>query len=107
MKTYDIHEAADFLKVDRSTALELANGGTLPGAKVGRAWVFMEDELLNYLRDITRKQTQERRAQAEACSALRISQQGPTRHCTSGRRTPPNLPELSGEVAAAQIRVTP
>ena len=22
-------------------ALELANGGTLPGAKVGRGWVFM------------------------------------------------------------------
>lgn len=103
MKTYDIHEAADFLKVDRSTALELANAGTLPGAKVGRAWVFMEEELLNYLRDVTRKQTQERRAQAEAWSALRISQQGPTRHCTSRRRTPANLPELSGEVAAAQI----
>lgn len=107
MKTYDIYEAADFLKVDRSTALDLASCGTLPGAKVGRAWVFMEDELLNYLRDVTRKQTQERRAQAEACMALGISQQGPIRYSTSRRRTPPNLPELSGEVAAAQIRVAP
>jgi hypothetical protein len=25
MKTYDINEAADFLKIDRSTALELAH----------------------------------------------------------------------------------
>ena len=38
MKTYDIHEAADFLKVDRATALELAGAGELPGAKVGRAF---------------------------------------------------------------------
>jgi excisionase family DNA binding protein len=103
MKTYDIHEAADFLKVDRSTALDLANGGALPGAKVGRAWVFMEDELINYLRDVTRKQTQERRAQAEACKALRISPQEPVPYARSRRRTPPTLPELCGEVATAQI----
>jgi hypothetical protein len=32
VKTYDVNEAADFLKIDRSTALELANAGTLPGA---------------------------------------------------------------------------
>ena len=57
MKTYDINEAADFLKIDRSTALDLAHLGTLPGAKVGRAWVFMEDELVAYLRDVTRNRT--------------------------------------------------
>ena len=70
MKTYDINEAADFLKIDRSTALELANLGTLPGAKVGRAWVFMEDELVAYLRDVTRKQTQARRARREAAQII-------------------------------------
>ena len=73
MRTYDINEAADFLKVDRSTALDLANVGSLPGAKVGRAWVFMEDELVAYLRDITRKQTQARRANAEAAQCLEQS----------------------------------
>jgi len=40
MKTYDIVEAAEFLKVDRSTVLELAGAGELPVAKIGRAWVF-------------------------------------------------------------------
>ena len=77
MKTYDINEAADFLKVDRSTALDLANLGTLPGAKVGRAWVFMEDELVAYLRDVTRKQTQVRRANAEACQVMDQAQHEP------------------------------
>jgi excisionase family DNA binding protein len=98
MKTYDIHEAADFLKIDRSTALELANLGTLPGAKVGRAWVFMEDELVAYLRDMTRKQTQARRAYAEAAAVIDRTQQEP-RPRRRGRPLP-ELPELRGEVAA-------
>ncbi|MGP1666151.1 MAG: helix-turn-helix domain-containing protein [Rhodanobacter sp.] len=50
MKTYDINETAEFLKVDRATALGLAGSGELPGAKVGRAWVFLESDLVDYLR---------------------------------------------------------
>lgn len=107
MKTYDINEVADFLKVDRTTALQLAADGVLPGAKVGRAWVFMEDEVVNYLRDVTRAQTQGRRAQIEACNALRIAQPQLARVVGSRRRMPPELPELAGEVATAQVRVAP
>jgi excisionase family DNA binding protein len=102
MKTYDINEAADFLKIDRSTALELAHVGTLPGAKVGRAWVFMEDELVAYLRDVTRKQTQARRAHAEAVNVIGRAQQEP-KVKRRGRRPLPELPELGGQVAAAQV----
>jgi excisionase family DNA binding protein len=99
MKTYDINEAADFLKIDRSTALELAHLGTLPGAKVGRAWVFMEDELVAYLRDMTRKQTQARRAEAESALIINRAQQEP-RPKPRGRRRPlPDLPELGGQVS--------
>jgi len=103
MKTFDIHEAADFLKIDRTTALELAGTGVLPGAKVGRAWVFMEDELVAYLRDVTRKQTQERRVDAEARSAppgAAVTFNGPRRP-HNRRRAPPVLPELPGKVTAS------
>lgn len=99
MKTYDINEAADFLKIDRSTALELAHLGTLPGAKVGRAWVFMEDELVAYLRDMTRKQTQARRADAEAAQIINQAQQEPRPRPRGRRRRLPDLPELGGQVA--------
>jgi len=99
MRTYDINEAADFLKVDRSTALDLANLGSLPGAKVGRAWVFMEDELVAYLRDVTRRQTQVRRANAEAAQALDQAQREPKPLQRSRRRPVPDLPELGGQVA--------
>src|SRR5262245_35375488 len=99
MRTYDINEAADFLKVDRSTALDLANLGSQPVAKVGRAWVFMEDELVAYLRDVTRKQTQARRANAEAAQALAQAQREPKPLHGSRRRPVPDLPELGSQVA--------
>jgi excisionase family DNA binding protein len=100
MKTYDIHEAADFLKIDRSTALELAHIGALPGAKVGRSWVFMEDELVAYLRDVTRKQTQARRADAEAAQVIGRAQQEPKPRRRGRGRPLPKLPELGGQVAS-------
>ena len=101
MKTYDINEAADFLKVDRSTALDLAHLGTLPGAKVGRVWVFTEDELVAYLRDVTRKQTQARRAQLEVAQVIDRAQQEPKPRRRGRSRPLPELPELGGQVAAA------
>lgn len=107
MKTYDINEVADFLKVDRSTALDLANLGALPGAKVGRAWVFMEDELVGYLRDLTRKQTQVRRATAEPIQVMYGAHQQPKPVRRSRRRPVPDLPELGSQIAAAEVRVTP
>jgi excisionase family DNA binding protein len=107
MKTYDINEAADFLKIDRSTALELACLGALPGAKVGRAWVFMEDELVAYLRDVTRKQTQARRAQAEAVQVLDRVQREPRPRRRGRSRPLPELPELGSQVTPSQVRVAP
>ena len=100
MRTYDINEAADFLKVDRSTALDLANLGSLPGAKVGRAWVFLEDELIAYLRDITRKQTQVRRANAEAAQCLQRTEREPKPLQRTRRRPVPELPELGIQVTS-------
>lgn len=94
MKTYDINEAADFLKVDRSTALELAGRGEIPGAKVGRAWVFLEVDLVEYLRDTVRRQTDRRREQTimtqQGTPTLEVADTLPRR----GRRKP--LPSLAG-----------
>jgi excisionase family DNA binding protein len=59
-KTFDIDECADFLKVDRNTALKLAQQGDLPGARIGRAWVFLEDDIVEYLRVRVRQQMTER-----------------------------------------------
>jgi excisionase family DNA binding protein len=102
LKTYDIVEAAAFLKVDRSTALDLVGSGEHPGAKIGRAWVFLEDELVDYLRAKTREQTRERRQQREvdrqlsAASAREGSAPPPLRAWRREGRSLPPLPELRG-----------
>lgn len=86
MKTFDLQGAADFLKVDQSTVKRMAQRGEI-GAKVGRAWVFREEDLDTYLREITVSQTAARKA------AL-----APIRRPPLVRRQP--LPELQNLAAS-------
>jgi excisionase family DNA binding protein len=59
-KILDLQECAAMLKVAESTARELAAEGRLPGAKIGRRWVFVEEDVLSYLSEIIQLQTAER-----------------------------------------------
>lgn len=63
--TLDIVECAEFLKIEKQYALKLASEGKLPGAKVGRAWVFLVDDLVEYLRQQVRLQQSARSAEAD------------------------------------------
>jgi hypothetical protein len=62
MKTLDIDECAEFLKINRIAASEMAATGNLPGARIGSAWVFLEDDLVDYLRTLIRHQRRDRQA---------------------------------------------
>lgn len=72
MKTLDIDECAEFLKINRTTASELAASGELPGAKIGRAWVFIEEDLVEYLRGKVRQQQRERQTDTDLSEKSRI-----------------------------------
>ena len=50
MSTLDLSQAADLLKVSPVTLRKRAAAGTVPGYKPGKAWVFLEDEIMGYLR---------------------------------------------------------
>lgn len=50
MKTLDLQEAAAFLKINREELRKKVKGGLVPGAKAGKRWVFIEDDLVAYLR---------------------------------------------------------
>ena len=50
MKTLTLPEAAQFLKMHSEEVRRRAKRGDIPGAKIGRAWVFIEDDLADYLR---------------------------------------------------------
>jgi hypothetical protein len=50
MQTLDLDGAAGWLKCDPETVRSKAASGELPGAKIGRAWVFFEEDLVEYVR---------------------------------------------------------
>jgi len=50
MSTLTLQQAAALLKIHPVTLQEKARAGVIPGAKIGRAWVFVEIDLLEYIR---------------------------------------------------------
>src|SRR6187401_666841 len=50
MKTLSLSEAAVFLKLHPEELRRRAKRGLAPGAKVGKCWVFIDDDLAEYLR---------------------------------------------------------
>ncbi len=102
--TLDIHQAAAMLHADEETVLALARSGELPGTKIGRPWVFLRTDVLDYLRAQVRSDTAQRRqasavpTAATAVAAVVIPRQ-------SRRRTSlPVLPDLPGLPSMANNR---
>lgn len=56
MKTLTLQEAAAFLKIHPVTLLGKVNAGVVPGAKIGKRWVFVDVDLVEYLRSNYRRQ---------------------------------------------------
>lgn len=99
MKTLNVEECASFLHVNATTVAELAGSGLLPGAKIGRAWIFLEDDLIEYVRSEVKRQQSERQRKVKSKSAhftnVDIVSSLPTTTKPRGRRTPlPNLDNL-------------
>jgi excisionase family DNA binding protein len=52
MRTLGLKQAAEFLKVHPEELRRRAKSGAVPGAKVGRSWVFLDEDLAAYLRSL-------------------------------------------------------
>ena len=50
MHTLDLKQAAEFLKIHPVTLQCKAKAGEIPGAKPGKSWVFIDEDLANYIR---------------------------------------------------------
>ena len=50
MKTLALIEAAEFLKMHPEELRKKAKAGFIPGAKAGKRWVFIDEDLVAYLR---------------------------------------------------------
>lgn len=49
-ESWGVAEAAKFLRVHPETVYDLARRGEIPARKIGRAWVFLPDEMIDYLK---------------------------------------------------------
>jgi len=52
MRTLSLAEAAAFLRMHHEELRRRAKAGLIPGAKAGRAWVFIDEDLAAYLRSL-------------------------------------------------------
>jgi len=50
LETLDLCEAAAFLKIGKETLRQLARKGIVPGAKIGKRWVFVKADLVTCMR---------------------------------------------------------
>lgn len=105
VRTFDLEETADFLKISYSTASRMASAGILPGAKIGCSWVFLEKELAEWLHEQTIKQRRERLALTVVEAQLEDFVQKPQEKKTR-RRKPVSLPELPGKIGGSEISVS-
>jgi len=83
--TLDLEEAANLLKISNTKMQQLASQGAVPGAKIGKSWVFVTDQLLSWLSE-----------QAEQQSIARAMPA--TRPARSRKNSIPELPQFPCEV---------
>jgi len=50
VKTFNLAEAAQFLRIHPDTLQRRAAAGEIPGAKPGKCWVFVDVDLVEWLR---------------------------------------------------------
>lgn len=58
MRTLDLNEAADMLRMHPVTLAERAAAGAIPGAKIGKRWIFIDEDLFEWIRSKYRTPTE-------------------------------------------------
>jgi len=79
MKTLTLDEAAQFLKIHPEELRRRAKAGIIPGAKVGKCWVFVEDDLVAYLRSLyatPRQALQVGHGEKQLCHSVNVVRRG-------------------------------
>ncbi|WMJ09302.1 helix-turn-helix domain-containing protein [Nitrosomonas sp. sh817] len=79
MKTFNLEEAALFLKLHREEVRRRTKAGIIPGVKLGKCWVFIEDDLVAYLRSLyatPRQALQVGHEEKQLCHSLNAVRRG-------------------------------
>lgn len=83
--TIDSNECATLLRCTPEQVEELARAGEIPGLKIGRSWLFVRADLLDYLAQKAREEAAERRSKRQVREVM------PT-PLKQRRQVPPPLP---------------
>ena len=73
MRTLNLSEAAQFLKLHPEEVRRRAKAGIIPGAKLGKRWAFIEDDLAEHIRSLyacTRQALQVGHEEKQLCHSL-------------------------------------
>lgn len=76
--TVGVMGAAELMRVHPNRVLELIAAGALPAAKVGRSWVMMTRDVLNYIEKQIIDQTGERLAARRTRKVTTAKPRGPS-----------------------------
>lgn len=74
MSTLSVTEAAEMMKVHTCTVESLIHSCTIPAAKIGRAYVMLERDVLSYIEQQVIQQTSERMRSPKGVGQIRPTQ---------------------------------
>jgi excisionase family DNA binding protein len=55
VRTFNLEEAAEFLHLHPDTLQQMAKHGEIPAAKPGKRWIFIEEDLVDWIRERYRR----------------------------------------------------
>lgn len=93
--TINAAQCAELLQCNEATVEELTRKGELPGIKIGRSWIYVKNDLVQYLAEKARAEAEARR------ESVRASMQATpiTPKVKPRRQVAPALPALPPRVA--------
>lgn len=94
-ETVDIDEAAALMNAQTDTVQQIARRGELPGAKIGKAWVFMRADVLAYVQKKIDGDTAERRRNVRSSITMCNVVVQPPRGRSKPRPVLPDLPSIT------------
>jgi len=98
-ETLGLEEARALLRVSRDCLLRRARAGKVPGAKIGRQWVFIRADLV----ELIRKQASERACHSIAAATLRTG--GVGSRSINGKSASPLERELEAKLRSLKPRL--
>lgn len=99
METLTLQQAAAFLKIHPITLLHKAKAGQVPGAKIGRRWVFVEIDLIEHIRS----QYARRTLQGEHERNIACHSSNAKTRLTGGSKSHPQTDRLYSEALGLPI----